>query len=224
MVQIICAAWDTPEVLKKEAHYICDKSDARPVMQKAIDEADRLGVSCVLLRGTYEINSVGERSPKGAICFYNPEEKKRWYFQNRARYHVLEGANIPLGYLDGAMVTMGKKFYDSLPDEDTFSLFYADGNDIFGRGICIRNLVVKLPGSYKPVIVFDGRFASSVRYEDTWITSFDPTEVNPATAENIPVPNVHSVGFRGCCGSNFYSTVWRNCAAQGFGTGFDFSL
>lgn len=221
MFQVLCAAWDTPEKLKKNADYICDENDARPVMQQAIDEADRLGVRCVLLRGTYVINSAGERSKKGAICFYNPEEGKRFYSQNRARYHVLEGAMTPLGYLDGAVITMGKAFYDSLPDQDTFSLFYADGNDIYGRGMIIRNLVVRLPGSNKPIIVFDGRYASAVRYEDDWVSSFDPAIANLATAAGIPMPHPRSVAFRGCCGSNFYSTEWKNCAAQGFGTGFD---
>lgn len=221
MYNIICAAYDTPEELKRKADYICDETDARPVMQKAIDEADRLDVSCILLRGTYVINSCGERSKKGAICFYNPEGKMRFYSQNKARYHVLEGAKIPLGYLDGAVVTMGKEFYDSLSDVEQFSLFYSDGNDRFGRGLIIKNLVVQLPGSYKPVIVFDGRFASAVRYEDNWVTSFDPRNVNLATAEGVPIPHKDSVGFRGCCGSNFYSTEWKNCAVQGFGVGFD---
>ncbi len=221
MYNIICATFDTPEELKCKADYICDEVDARPILQRAIDEADRLDVSCILLRGTYIINSHGERSPKGAICFYNPEEPKRFYGQNKARYHVLEGAKIPLGWLDGAIITMGKEFYDSLPDDEQFSLFYSDGNDIFGRGLIIKNLVVQLPGNYKPIIVFNGQYAAAVRYEDDWVTSFDPREVNLATAEGIPVPHPKSVGFRGCCGSNFYTTEWKNLAVQGFGTGFD---
>ncbi|MBQ8509844.1 MAG: hypothetical protein IJ493_08060 [Clostridia bacterium] len=220
-IDIICAAADTPEELKRHASFLCDETDARPTLQRAIDEADRLDVSCVLLRGTYTINSCGERSSRGGICFFNPEEPQRFYAQNRARYHVLEGAKVPLGWLDGAVVTMGKDFYDSLPDDKPFSLFYSDGNSLFGRGLIIRNLVVHLPGSHKPVIVFDGRFASAVRYEDDWVTSFDPRGMNLATAEGIPVPHPDSVGFRGCCGSNFYSTEWKNCAVQGFGTGFD---
>ena len=221
MYNIICAAADTPEELKRKADFICDAEDARPILQRAIDEADRLDVSCVLLRGTYSINSRGERSSKGAICFYNPEEKKRFYSQNRARYHVLEGAKVPLGWMDGAIVTVGKEFYDSLSDVEPFSLFYSAGNELMGRGLLIRNLVVRLPGNYKPVIVFDGRFAGAVRYEDNWVTAFDPCDVNLATAEGIAVPHPKSVGFRGCAGSNFYSTEWKNCAVQGFGIGFD---
>lgn len=221
MYNIVCAAFDTNSELKSKADFLCDEKDARPTLQKAIDEADRLGVNCVLLGGTYIINSHGDRSSKGAICFYNPEEKHRFYSQNKARYHVLEGAKIPLGYLDGAIITMGKEFYDSLSDTEQFSLFYSDGNDIYGRGLVIKNLVVQLPGNYKPVIVFDGRFASAVRYEDVWVTSFDVMNVDLATAEGISVPHPDSVGFRGCCGSNFYSTEWKNLAVQGFGTGFD---
>ncbi len=221
MYDIICASYDTPEKLKKEADYICDADDARPVLQQAIDEADALNVNCVLLRGTYVIASHGERSPHGGICFWNPEEKGRYYLQNRARYHVLQGAKIPLGYMDGAIITMSEEFYASLSDSEPFSLFYCDGNSRFGRGICIRNLVVKLPGSNKPVIVFDGSCAGNIRYEDTWVTSFDPCGKNLATAEGIPVPHPLSVAFRGCAGSNYYATEWKNLAAQGFGTGFD---
>ena len=221
MIHIVCAAYDSPVELKQKADYVCEKEDARPALQAAIDEADRLGVKCILLRGTYVINSYGERSPKGAICFYNPEEDHRFYSQNKIRYHVFEGAKTPIGYLDGAVITMGEAFYDSLPDDEEFSLFYSDGNNRYGRGMIIRNLVVRLPGNNKPVIVFDGRFASAVRYEDTWVSAFDPCKVNIATAEGIPVPHPKSVGFRGCCGSNFYSTEWKNLAVQGFGTGFD---
>ena len=218
---IICAAYDTPEELKRKADFVCDEKDARPTLQKAIDKADSLDVSCILLRGTYTINSHGERSRRGGICFFNPEKEQRYYSENKARYHILEGAKIPLGYLDGAVITMGKEFYDSLPDDETFSLFYNDGNGMFGRGMMIKNLTVMLPASNKPVIVFDGRFASVVRFEDNWISSFDPRGKNLATAEGIPVPHPDSVGMRGCAGSNFYSTVWKNCAVQGFGTGFD---
>ncbi|MBE6612804.1 MAG: hypothetical protein E7632_09965 [Ruminococcaceae bacterium] len=221
MYHIVCAAFDSPEELKRKADYICPEEDARPTLQKAIDEADRLDVSCVLMRGTYIINSHGERTHRGGICFFNPEPPMKYYSQNRARYHVLEGAKTPLGYLDGAVITMGKEFYESLSDEEQFSLFYSDGNSLYGRGLIIRNLVVRLPGSHKPVIVFDGRFAMAARYEDNWVTSFDPREVNLATAEGIPVPHPKSIGFRGCAGSNFYSTEWKNLAVQGFGIGFD---
>lgn len=163
MYNIICAAANTPEELKRKADFVCDEADARPALQKVIDEADRLGVNCVLLRGIYTINSRGERSPRGSVCFYNPEPGKKYYCQIKSRYHVLEGAKTPLGWEDGAIITMGKDFYDSLSDDEVFSLFYCDGNDIYGRGLIIRNLVVNLPGNYKPVIVFDGRFASALR-------------------------------------------------------------
>lgn len=218
---IICAASDTPEELKKKADFICDSTDARPVLQSAIDEASRLGVNCILLQGTYEINSCGKYSKNGAICFYNSEPEQRFYSQNKAHYHVLEGARIPLGYLDGAIIKIGTEFYNSLSDNIPFSLFYTDGNSPFGRGMIIKNLVVQLPSSNKPVIVFDGSAASAVRYEDCWVTSFDPCKVNLATAEGISVPHPESVAFRGCCGSNFYATEWKNLAAQGFGIGFD---
>ena len=221
MLQVVCAAADSPQELIAKADFVCSDEDARPTLQRAVDEADRLGVSCVLVRGTYVINSRGERSPKGAICFYNPEPPMRYYSQNRARYHVLEGAKPPLGYLDGSVITLGQEFYDSLSDTEQFSLFYSDGNDVFGRGMMIRNLTVQLPGSYKPIVVFDGRYASVVRYEDNWVTSFDPRKVDLATAEGVPVPHPDSVGFRGCIGSNFYATEWKNCAVQGFGVGFD---
>lgn len=217
--EIVCAAYDTPEKLRAGADYVCPESDARPVLQKALDEADALGVKCVLLKGTYVINSRGERSPRGGICFYNPEEKKHLY-KNQARYHVLEGANTPLGWLDGAVVTMGKEFYDSLSDEEEFSLFYADGGDWFGRGIYVKNVVVRLPGSSKPVVVFDGSCAAAVRYEDDWVISFHPDILDPRSATGAPVPHPASVAFRGSTGSNFYSTEWKNLAAVGFGTGF----
>ena len=218
---IVCAAPDTPEELKTKADYISDEADARPVLQRAIDEADRLGVSCVLLRGTYSINSHSERSPKGGICFYNPEPGRRYYCQNKSRYHVLEGAKMPLGWEDGSIITMGKEFYDSLPDDETFSLFYNDGGDSYGRGLAIKNLVVNLPGAYKPVIVFDGRFASAVRYEDCWVSSFQSLTADFITCEGIPVPHEKSVAFRGCHGANYYTSEWKNCAARGFGVGFD---
>lgn len=216
---IICASYDTPQKLKAQADYVCPEEDARPVLQAAIDEADALGVKCVLLRGTYIINSCGERSKNGAICFFNPEEKK-FIYKNVARYHILEGAVTPLGWLDGAVVTLGKEFYDSLSDTEEFSVFYTDGGDWFARGMYIKNIVVRLPGNYKPVIVFDASCASAVRYEDDWVTSVHPDDFDPRNAEGIPVPNAASTAFRGCTGSNFFSTEWKNCAAIGFGTGF----
>ena len=221
MFHIICAASDTPEELKRKADFICDEADARPTLQQAIDEADRLDVACVLMRGTYTINSRGERSPKGAICFYNPEPARRWYAQNKTRNHVLEGPKPPHGFVDGAVISMGKEFYDSLSDDEEFSLFYSDGGDIHGRGMMIRNLTVRLPGSNKPVIVFNGQCSSALRFEDTWVSSFGEEGINYATAEGVPIPHKKSVAFRGCCGSNYYTTEMKNCAAKGFGIGFD---
>ena len=54
---IICAASDTPDDLKACATFVCGEVDARPILQKAIDEASRLRVKCILLKGTYCINS-----------------------------------------------------------------------------------------------------------------------------------------------------------------------
>ena len=220
-IDIICAASDTPAELLSKADFVCDSSDARPILQKAINEAERLGVRCILLRGTYVINSHAEDYERGAICFYNSEPTYFFYSQNDAHYHVLEGARVPLGYLSGALITMGEEFYQSLSDDEPFSLFYLDGNSPFGRGMVIRNLTVMLPANNKPVIVFDGSAAAAIRYEDCWVSGFDPRKVNLKTAEGIPVPHPKSVGFRGCCGSNFYATEWKNLAVQGFGTGFD---
>lgn len=218
---IVVAADDTPGELKSGAAYVCDAYDARPVLQKAIDEAHRLGVKCVLLGGTYCINSRGERSRKGAICFWNPERPERFYGQMKGAYHVLEGARQPFGWFGGSMVTMGKELYDSLSDDEEFSLFYSDGNGVFARGFTARNLVVRLPGARKPVVVFNAQASGIVRYEDCWVSSLDPLKMNWATAEGVETPHPKSVAFRGCAGSNIYATEWRNCVAHGFGTGFD---
>ena len=218
---IVVAADDTPPELKDHAVYVCDAADARPVLQKAIDEAYRLGVKCTLLGGTYCINSHGGRSRRGAICFWNPEKSERFYGQMKGSYHVLEGARQPFGWYGGTIITMGKELYESIPDGDEFSLFYSDGNDVFARGFTMRNLVVKLPGSRKPVVVFNGQFSGIVRYEDCWVSSLDPMKINWATAEGVDVPHPRSAAFRGCAGSNIYTTEWKNCVALGFGTGFD---
>ena len=218
---IVCAAADTDERFKRQADFVCDSSDARPVLQAAIDEADRLNVNCVLLNGTYVINSRSERTPKGGICFYNPVPPRKYYSQNQAKQHVLEGVKTPLGWYEGAVVTVGDELYASLSDDEPFSLFFSAGNDVFARGLIVRNLVVRLPGNQKPIVVFDGRFSSVVRYEDVWATAFDPRDVDLRTAEGIPVPHAGSVAFRGCSGSNFYATEWKRCVAEGFGVGFD---
>ena len=70
---VVVAASDTPEALKRHASHVCPEGDARPTLQRAIDEAGVLDVKCVLLPGTYRVDSRGERSPRGAICFWNPD-------------------------------------------------------------------------------------------------------------------------------------------------------
>lgn len=218
---IIVAAYDTPERLKATADYVCDGADARPILQKAIDEADSLDVSCVLLRGTYVINSCSERTDKGAICFYNPETKGEKWWESKARYQTLEGVKPPLGYTDGAVITVGKELFDSLSDSEEFSLFYCDGNELYGRGVYIKNLVVRLPSNAKPIVVFDGRSACSVMYEHLWITAFDHGKANLATAEGIPIPHPDSVGFRLGIGSNYFCHTVKHCLVTGLGVGFD---
>ena len=68
--EIVCAASDTPDALKGCARYICPADDARETLQRAINEAARLGVRCLLLPGKYVINSRSDVSPKGAL--YSP--------------------------------------------------------------------------------------------------------------------------------------------------------
>ena len=220
-INIICAAYDTPEELKRKADFVCDGKDARPTLQEAVDKAYALDVSCMLLPGTYVINSHGERSRRGGICFYNPGEPHKYCIQERVRYHILEGTKTPIGYFGGAVITMGKEFYDSLPDNETFSLFYCDGNSMYGRAMNMRNLVVRLPANNKPVIVFDGRFAEAVQFENNWITALQPDGIDFATSEGIDVPHPASVGIRGSAGSNNAFTAWKNCVCLGFGVGFD---
>lgn len=53
-MDVVCAAWNTPKELVLRARYVCPSNDARPVLQKAIDEVYDLGVRCVLLKGDYE--------------------------------------------------------------------------------------------------------------------------------------------------------------------------
>ena len=217
---IYCASNNTIDELKRKADFICDAEDARPVLQKAIDEADRLGVSCVLFPGTYEINSCGEHSARGAICFHNPEPAALLY-KCHMYYSTLEGVKPPFGFRDGAIVTLGKAFYDSLPDDEEFSIFYSHGNCMFSHGMILRNIGVQLPNNNKPVVAFNGSFSAGLRYEDCWACCVDLDTYNPATGEGVPVPNLKSTAFRGCHGSNNYTTEMKNLAAIGFGTGFD---
>lgn len=215
MFNICCASSNTLEELKKHADFICDPQDARPVLQKAIDEAERLGVSCILLPGIYEINSCGERSKKGAICFYNSTSIAQMH------YSTLEGVKPPFGFRDGAIITLGKTFYNSLPDDEDFSVFYSDKGNAAFHGMYLKNIGVQLPGNNKPVVVFNGSFSGGLRYEDCWACSVDLDKYQHATAEGVPLPHPRSTGFRGCHGSNCYTTEWKNCATIGFGTGFD---
>jgi hypothetical protein len=217
---IVCAASDTPKKLKAKADYVCEKSDARPILQAAIDEAIRLGVSCILLPGTYEINSRGERSKKGAICFYNPAPAS-FLYKGRITYAVLEGAKPPFGFREGAIIRLGEDFYNSLSDEEEFSVFYSDGNDPYSHGMILKNLGVQLPGGHKPVVAFDGRFSAGLRYEDCWACCIDLDRYDHATSGGVAIPSLRSVGFRGCHGSNNYTTEWKNLATIGFGIGFD---
>lgn len=218
--RIYCAASNTPDELKRKADFICDANDARPTIQEAVDKADKIGVSCVLFPGIYEINSYGERSKKGAICFYNPTPGERLY-KCKMYYSTLEGVKAPFGFCDGAIITLGKEFYDSLPDDKEFSIFYTEGKCMYSHGMFIKNIGVQLPGNNKPVIAFDGSCSAGIRYEDCWASAVDLDTYDPGTGEGVDVPNALSVGFRGCHGSNNYSTEWKNLATLGFGTGFD---
>jgi hypothetical protein len=218
--KIICASSNTAEELKIKADYICDESDARPVLQEAIDRAIALGVPCVLLPGTYEINSAGTHSQKGAICFYNPAPAS-FLYKGHISYAVLEGAKIPFGFREGAIVTLGKDFYNSLPDDEEFSVFYSAGNDPYSHGMILKSIGVKLPSNNKAVIAFDGRYSAGLRYVDCWAAAVDLDTYNHATSEGISVPNPRTVGFRSCHGSNNYCVEMKNLATIGFGVGFD---
>ena len=218
---VVCAASDTPDELKKCATFVCDADDARPVLQHAIDEAGRLSVKCLLLKGTYCINSRGEHNPAGGIVFYNSSSDMPVYAHNKACYRTLEGVAESLGWLDGAIITMGEDLYNCISEDETFSMFYADGGSIYGRAWSISNLVVRLPANQKPIVVFDGRFTSAISYRNLWIAAVNPLSFDFATAKGIPVAHPRCVGLRGTCGSNYYRSEWKNCAVIGFGIGFD---
>jgi len=220
---IVCAAGDTPDELKPAAKYVCPADDARETLQRAIDEAGRLCVKCILLKGTYVINSRGTRNPAGGIAFYNELPKTgKSYAHNQGVFRTLEGVVEPLGFENGAVIVMGGRLYEELSSEEPFSLFYCDGNDLFGRAWTIRNLAVCLPGNRKPVIVFDGSACSALTYEGVWVTSVPVNSFDFASSEGLPVPHPESVAFRGTAGSNFMArSEWRNLAALGFGVGFD---
>ena len=220
---IICAASDTPDELKSSARYLCPAADARETLQSAIDEAGRLGVRCVLLKGTYVINSRGTKNPHGGIVFFNElPPTGSSYAHNQGLFRTLEGVLEPLGWQNGALIVMGRELYDDLAEDEPFSLFYCDGNDIFGRAWTIRNLAVQLPGNRKPVIVFDGSSCSALTYEGVWVTAVPVNSFDFATSRGLTVPHPASAAFRGTAGSNFVArSEWKNLAAVGFGTGFD---
>ena len=104
---IVCAASDTPEILKASAQYVCPAADARETLQNAIDEAGRLGVRCILLKGTYVINSRGAKNPHGGIVFYNDlPPTGSSYAQNQGVFRTLEGVLEPLGFQNGAVIVV----------------------------------------------------------------------------------------------------------------------
>lgn len=219
---IVLAASDTPEALKRHAREVCPEGDARPALQRAIDEAGALNVRCVLLPGTYRIDSRGERSPKGALCFWNDRPEERWYSHEMPRFRTLEGAVEPMAWHSGAILEMGRPLYDSLGDDEEFSLLYCDGGGIFGRAWILRNLVIRLPDVGKRVVAVDGRFCGALKYNDLWVAARDPRLFNPATCEGLAAPHPLSVGIRGTAGSNHgVLNEWKRCSALGFGTGFD---
>lgn len=221
-VDVVCAAWDTPQELVARARYVCPSNDARPMLQQAIDEACDLGVRCLLLKGTYVLDSRGETSPKGCLSFPNRTPAGKVYAHNGSQFNVLEGATMPLGWLGGVQLLMGRNLYESIRDDETFSLLYCVGHSVFGRAWKLRNLAIRLPDTQKPIVAVDGRFATALEYENLWVSGFDPREVDYRSATGVKMPHPRSVGIRGCAGSNYYAmTTWKNLAVEGFGTGFD---
>lgn len=219
---IFCAADDSPMPLKSAAKYVCPAGDARETLQKAINEAAELGVRCVLAKGTYVIDSRGTLSPRGGLYFPNFSKAEKIYAHQAAHFNILEGATMPLGFRNGAVIVMGRKLYEDIRDDETFSFFYCVYNSIFGRAWKLKNLVIRLPDNQKPIVVVDGRFSMALEYENLWVCGFDPQTVDYASAAGVSVPHSRSVGIRGTAGSNFYAmTTWKNLVVQGFGTGFD---
>ena len=220
--EVLCAAADSPVLLKSQAKYVCPPDDARETLQKAINEAADLGVRCVLFKGTYVIDSRGNLSPRGALYFPNRAPCEVVYGHNVSQFNVLEGATMPLGWGSGAVLRMGRNLYDNIRDNETFSFLYCVYNNIYGRAWKLKNLSILLPDNQKPVVAIDGRFSTALEYENLWVAAFEPKSVDYATAAGINTPHPRSVGIRGCAGSNFYAmTTWKNLAVAGFGTGFD---
>lgn len=218
---VVCAASDTPQELVPLAKYRCPAEDARTVLQSALDEASRLRVRCVLLKGTYVIDSRCDRSRHGGLCFRTTGED--WGGQTNLCYMTMVGSTAPSSWTDGAIIRMGRRLYDSIDEDEEFSLLFCDGGDHPNRRAwCIRNLVVQLPGNQKPVVALDGRFCGSLRYENVKARACPPGTVNHRTAEGATVPHSKCVAFRGTCGSNVGATsTWRELGAYGFGIGFD---
>lgn len=219
---VLCAAYDSPSQLKAKAKYVCPADDARETLQKGINEAAELGVRCVLAKGTYVIDSRGTLSRRGGLYFPNFAKSEKVYAHQAAHYNILEGTTMPLGALNGAVIVMGRRLYDDIRDDETFSFLYCVYNNIFGRAWKLKNLVIRLPDNQKPIVAVDGRFSTALEYENLWVCAFDPRRVDYASAAGIGVPHPRSVGIRGTAGSNYFAmTTWKNLAVQGFGTGFD---
>lgn len=122
---VVCAASDTPPELVPLAKYQCPPKDARKVLQAALDEAARLRVRCVLLKGTYVINSRSERSRHGALCFRTVDANGCG--TTNLCYMTLEGTVAPNSTDDGAIIRMGDELYASIDDGEEFSLLFCDG-------------------------------------------------------------------------------------------------
>ena len=224
--QVVCAASDTKEPLKRYAKYVCDEKDARPKLQAAINEAARLGVRCLLLPGKYVINSRSDVSPKGALYSPNYEGQNKgplfWKDMGPTRYTSLEGT-VPPAYDHGAVeLVMGQELYDSIgADSEPFSFLYCVYNNIYGRFWQLKNLVIRFPSMQKPIVAIDGRFCVGLRYENIWLWGFEHSKVDLRTAEGILPPHPKSVGVRCTAGSNCGPSTVRNVVAEGFGHGFD---
>lgn len=220
MLDVVCAAEDTPAELKAGATYVCPADDARPMLQQALDRSARLQVKCRLLPGTYVVNSRGEHSPKGGLCFPNLEGDDPDL--PKSIFVTLEGPVSPHGD-GGAVIKMGRRLYDDIGKDEVFSLFYCDGGRVILRAWAIRNLFVRLPENQKPIVVFDGRFCGALAYENVTAHAFDqPWKVNHRTGEGVPPAHPGCVAFRGTCGSNSgANTTWKVLKAYGFGVGFD---
>ena len=230
--EVVCAASDTVETMKKYAKYVCDAADARPVLQSAINEASRLGVRCLILPGKYVINSFSDVGSDPAICrkgaIYVPNyegkqaKSQAWWALGPTRYNSIEGTVPPMMDHGAVELVMGQELYDSIPaDGEPFSFLFCVYNDIYGRVWQLKNLVIRFPAMQKPIVAVDGRFCAGLRYENLWVSGYEMSKVNLRTGEGIGVPHPKSVGVRGTCGSNTGPASMRNVVSCGFGHGFD---